>query len=515
VTDSGNVATLADERARRLRAEVERMAGLPTVEWMYYLPDTARKFSVEPPQLEAMVKAVLAEREKAEREAKAAVQRTTKRRERRDAENAKRQEKEADRARKDETRKRKAIVAELKVIAKLPTAEQDRRLVTLAGQLDADLEELRAELFILVGKCDEDEIELWPEPVTTKDLLSDVSAQVQKYVVIDDDSAMVVGLWTLFSWVHDIAVHSPILLVTSAEKDSGKSTLLGVLSFLVQRPYATVELTGPGLYRIVDLLHPTLIVDEADKLFARKNDLLHIANSGWARGTRVTRIVSGFPREFDTFCPKVIGMKGLNVPDTLASRGVIVKMWPKRDDEKVDDFSYRDNERFETLRRKAARWARDHGDKVAATQPAMPIGFGNRTGANWKILFAIAELAGCIKQAHGAAVALVAKRRGQLSEGLRLLAAIREVLGSRVTITSAELVKKLAADGSAEWVEFRGRGAITQRQVAVLLDPYDIHPVSLHVDKHSTTERGYKAEWFKDAFARYLPPKRATVSGKR
>ena len=266
MTDSGNVATLADERARRLRAEVERMAGLPTVEWMYYLPDTARKFSVEPPQLEAMVKAVLAEREKAEREAKAAVQRTTKRRERRDAENAKRQEKEADRARKDETRKRKAIVAELKVIAKLPTAEQDRRLVTLAGQLDdVDLEELRAELQVLVGKCYEDEIELWPEPVTTKDLLSDVSAQVQKYVVIDDDSAMVVGLWTLFSWVHDIAVHSPILLVTSAEKDSGKSTMLGVLSYLVQRPYATVELTGPGLYRIVDLLHPTLIVDEADR----------------------------------------------------------------------------------------------------------------------------------------------------------------------------------------------------------------------------------------------------------
>ena len=64
-------------------------------------------------------------------------------------------------------------------------------------------------------------------------------------------------------------------------------------------------------------------------------------------------------------------------------------------------------------------------------------------------------------------------------------------------------------------VSFAPVGAITQRQVAVLLDQYDIHPAPLHVDKHSTTERGYKAEWFKDAFARYLPPKRATVSGKR
>jgi Protein of unknown function (DUF3631) len=425
-TPSGNSARATDSVGRGRtngRAADRRVDVLP--------PGRRQKYGVEPPQLEAMVKAVLAEREKAKREEKVAVERTTKRRERRDAEDAKRQEKEADRAGKAIVIKRKAIATELKAIAKLPTAEWGRRLVIVAGQLDdVDLEELRAELQVLVGKCYEDEIELWPEPVTTKDLLSDVSAQVQKYVVVDDASAMVVGLWTLFSWVHDIAVHSPILLVTSAEKDSGKSTLLGVLSFLVPHPYQTVELTGPGLYRIVDLLHPTLIVDEADKLFARKNDLLHIANSGWARGTRVTRIVSGFPREFDTFCPKAIGMKGLNMPDTLASRGVIIKLWPKRDDERVHDFSYCDNEAFETLRRKAARWARDHGDKVAATQPAMPIGFSNRTGANWKTLFAIAELAGCLKQAHAAAVALVAKRRGQLSEGSSL--ARRHTRGPRV-----------------------------------------------------------------------------------
>jgi hypothetical protein len=193
MTDSGNVATLLDERARRLRVEVERMAGLPTVEWMLYLADTARKFGVEPPKLQTMIKAVLAEREKAKREEKAAVERTTKRRERRDAEDAKRREKEAD-------RKRKAIAAELKVIAKLPTAEQDKHLVTLAVQLGADVEELRAELEVYIGVRDEDEIELWPEPVTTKNLLSDVSAQVRKYIVINDDSAMAVGLWVLFSW---------------------------------------------------------------------------------------------------------------------------------------------------------------------------------------------------------------------------------------------------------------------------------------------------------------------------
>ena len=49
--------------------------------------------------------------------------------------------------------------------------------------------------------------------------------------------------------------------------DSAKSTLLGVLRFLVPKPFVSVEPTGPGLYRTIDREHPTLIIDEADDLF--------------------------------------------------------------------------------------------------------------------------------------------------------------------------------------------------------------------------------------------------------
>jgi uncharacterized protein DUF3631 len=526
-TGDGNVVdfpTSSEDQVRRQVAEAERLANFSLAEVLLWAPASAERLGMPVERLIAAVKAIQAKKEQAKREAKADLRRTEKRREARDRTDAKRaetearrQEKEAEREKKEEAKKQKAIAVELKAIAKLPCAEQDKRLIELAGEFDTDVDELRAELEVLIGRRDESEIELWPEPVETKDLLRDVTAQVRKYAIVSDDGAMATGLWCLFAWVHEKSVHSPILLVTSAEKESGKSTLLGVLSFLTPRPYATVELTGAGVYRVVDLLHPTLIVDEADKLFKRKNDLLHICNSGWTRGTKVTRIVGGvFPREFDTFTAKVIGMKGLDVPDTLSSRGIVIKMWPKMESEEVEDFQYHDDETFETLRRKAARWARDFGDKVAAAQPAMPLGFSNRLAANWKPLLAVAELAGCLEQAHRAAVALVQKRRGQVSEGLRLLAAIREVLGTKTVITSSELVKKLVANGDGEWCEFRNQGPISKRQIALLLDQYDIHPVPLHVGKHSTTERGYRAEWFADVFARYLSPKRATVSrGKR
>ena len=73
------------------------------------------------------------------------------------------------------------------------------------------------------------------------------------------------------AWAHEGATHSPILAAISVEPDSGKSTLLGVLRFLVPKPFVSVELTGPSVYRTVDREHPTLIIDEADDLFYRKS----------------------------------------------------------------------------------------------------------------------------------------------------------------------------------------------------------------------------------------------------
>ena len=389
-------------------------------------------------------------------------------------------------------RKAKAKAKEFKALVPLPSKDRGTRLAALAMQLDEDLDTITAEFQVFIG-ADEREagaIEPWAEPVDAGELLAELTAQVQHFIVMNDDGALTIALWLMFAWVHEFAVHSPILVITSAEKDIGKSTLLGVLGYLTPRPYSTVEMTGPGLFHTVDYMHPTLIIDEADKLFQRKNDLLHIINAGWTRGTKVTRIVRGFPREFDTFCPKIIGMKGLSLPDTLASRGIIVKLWPKMVEEKVADFSFSDNDEFETFRRKLARWSADNAAAIKDAHPALPLGFDNRLAANWKVLLAIAELAGCLDQAHRAAIALT-RKRAVMSEGVRLLAALRQIFERQAVLSSADVVKKLTADPTSEWCEFRGHGPVTQRQVALLLDPFDIHPGVVHPAKspHRFTSR--------------------------
>ena len=218
-------------------------------------------------------------------------------------------------------------------------------------------------------------------------------------------------------------------------------------------------------------------------------------------------MVHGVIHEFDAFCPKVIGMLGLNLPGTTASRAIVCTLWPKLPSEQVADFRHVDDDDFTALRRKALRWAADSAAALRDADPVMPSGFGNRVAANYRLLLAIADLAGGVwpKRARAAAVTLSHKPH-QPSERLRLLAALRPLLAMREQITSAELIELLIAGPDGEWVEFRGRGPITQRQVAALLAGFEIFPVVLHPTKQaSLSRRGYRRSQFGDLFARFLP----------
>jgi hypothetical protein len=87
-----------EERTRRLRVEVERLACLPPFEWMLYLDDTAKKHDLEPAKLKAMVEATIKAAEKKRREEKAE-----------DRRREGRAEKKRDTAKRDEERKRERL----------------------------------------------------------------------------------------------------------------------------------------------------------------------------------------------------------------------------------------------------------------------------------------------------------------------------------------------------------------------------------------------------------------------
>jgi hypothetical protein len=540
----------ADECARRLRLEVERLSRLPTVEWQYYVEyeGHAEKFGVDKAVLRRMVEAVVKETEKKEREkqaerrrieARADKQRVTKdREEERKAdkkERLDRQTKKEDerKAEKKERERQKALAA----IAKLPRNEHEAKLRELSRRLDEDLDGLREELALLLADAETAKVraadEPWDEPVDGKELLDETEALLRDYVVIHDDaSATIYTLTVPFAWIHnEIAIWSPIVLVQGADSVAGKSLLCDIHSLLTPRAHVIVKPTGPSLYRLVDYHRPTLYVDNGDRLLARDRDLADIINSGTTRGHRIPRMVKGSLYEFDPF-----GLKFINGIDLLPhlepatrTRCVTTVMLPKLPGETVIHFKHAaSDERFPILRRKWLRWSNDNVTTIKSADPSMPQGFNDRLAENYALLFAIADAAGSgwPDRMRKGAVKLT-RAYNEPSLGLRCLAQLYEffetygVLGRAGTLLiTAELLEKLfEATQEDDWCNYRGSGhPINHWQISELLRPFYRGPEPRPlIHPPGETARGHDAVWYEISFKHFLgkpPPRnRSTVRG--
>src|SRR5262245_43761752 len=402
----------------------------------------------------------------------------------------------ARKSRMEYDRTRKAAAAELRV-----------RAETLDEEVRERREEIEVEDQPLLHPWWE--VEPWEQPVETAALLVDLQEHILKYVVITTEQAKVVALWIMMAWVHSRSVvHSPYLMVTSPQRDSGKSTLLGVLGFLTPRSLLCVGLNEAVLFRSIDYWTPCLITDEADTVFADNEPLRAVYNSGWTRGTGVPRCIGDdhVPKLFATFCPKVLGLKGKNLPDTTASRCIIIELKRKLPSEAVQDFAHIDDDALATLRRRLARWGDDNWEALAKARPQIPAGFDNRVRRNWWVLLAAAELAGadCAEQARKAATAMEGMQdiTDIEIELLRDIKAAFDADGSAEISTKA-LITALSADEERPWATFAKGKPVTDRQIAKMLGKYriksdDVRPDGVHA-------KGYQRARFEDVWARYLP----------
>jgi putative DNA primase/helicase len=351
-------------------------------------------------------------------------------------------------------------------------------------------------------------IEPWPAPVEGASLLRAIVRRLKRHIIFNDEAAITVALWIAFAWTHDAATHSPILLVTSAEMNSGKTTLLGLVRFLVPRALFIVEISSAVLYRAIEKWTPTLIVDEADVLFKQNPELRAVVNSGWTRGMGVPRChpETHEPEIFSTFGPKAIGMKGKNLPDTTLGRSIVIEMQRKKSDEHADNFEHVDDDELITTRRLLARWAADNVKALIAAEPVLPEGFQNRLAANWRPLLAIADAAGGEWPELARAAAKALSNIDAESEGTALLSDIKLIFAAKAVdrLASADLVAALHALEDRPWAEFgRGEKPISPNQLARLLKAFVIVPGTIRTS--AGTPKGYKLEAFADAFDRYLP----------
>jgi hypothetical protein len=353
----------------------------------------------------------------------------------------------------------------------------------------------------------------WPEAINLAGVLDEIADRVRAHVVMAKLDGATTALWLAASWVPGAAEYAPVLLIVSPEKRCGKTTLLSLLRRLARHPLPTSNLSVAALFRTIDAVHPTLLIDEADAFFTpEKEELRGAINAGHTRDMDVFLRVEGDThdvRAFHVFGFKVVALIG-SAPDTITDRAIVIALNRKPAGTNVAKLRDADSNLFPRLQRQLARFAEDHEAALTAARPSIPDALDDRAADNWTLMLAIADLAGghWPETARKAAKQLSGDRAQVGSSGVELLADIHAVLNARNWpdyISSHELVAQLVSDEDAPWATCsKKEGPLTQNSLARRLHKYRIRP-GREREGPRRNRRGYDVADFLPAFRSYLP----------
>src|SRR5262249_1612257 len=312
-------------------------------------------------------------------------------------------------------------------------------------------------------------VEPWADAVPGAELLADIGKEFEKYIVLPPGAADALSLWVLHAWTIDAGDISPFLVLASPTKRCGKTSVLIVLCYLTPRSELASNISASALFRYVEEVRPTLLIDEADSFLKADEAMRGILNSGHTRAAAyVIRNVETNgdhkPKRFSTWTPKAIAAIG-ELADTLRDRAVILQLQRKPKTAKVARLRKRDSDEFALLRRQAARWAADNFDKLCDPDPEISDALDDRAADNWRPLLAIADLAGDAwpRRAREAACLLSGEGHDTPSINVQLLADIQHAFGDEPALRSVDLVARLNADPERPWVEWQNSKPLTPK----------------------------------------------------
>lgn len=350
--------------------------------------------------------------------------------------------------------------------------------------------------------------------------LDRVEGFLRRFVAFPSEAAAVAAsLWVAHTHVIDVFETTPRLAVLSPEPGSGKSRVLEVLDLLCPGAVQTFNTSVAVLFRSMtpdeDRPGPvTMLIDEADTIFGPRaskdhEDLRGFVNAGYRRGAVArrceTRGKSIVIVDFPAFAP--VAIAGLDdLPDTIMTRAVVIRMRKRAPHERVEPFRPRMHRpQGHDLRDAVAEWVQPYADHLAEAWPTMPPGVEDRAADIWEPLIAIADVAGgdWPERARAAAVDLVTESRSTSeSLGVRLLRDVRHVFRDAVVMSTADLIAGLVAIEDSPWPDLRGK-PIDARGLSRRLARYQVHPMTVRVG--TGTAKGYRREDLHDAWTRYIP----------
>jgi hypothetical protein len=336
------------------------------------------------------------------------------------------------------------------------------------------------------------------------------------------EAAIAHVLWVAHTHAMDAWVSTPRFACLSPEPGSGKTRVLEITNNLVPRPVQSVNVSPSYLFRKVadEKGRPTILFDEIDTVFGPKahnnEELRGLLNAGHRKGAVAGRcVVRGKlieTEEIPAYC--AVALAGLDdLPDTIRSRSILVRMRRRAPDEHVEPYRERIHAPAgQGLRDELAAWAIEAEADLTEARPEMPDGIVDRDADIWEPLLAVADMAGgeWPKLARVSAVTLVTLAKGGTpSIGIRLLTDLKMVFGMSEKMTTDDIIKALLEIEDAPWNELKGK-CIDNRSLAKMLSRYDVKPKTIRLEdskgQPTKTAKGYVRADMHDVWARYLSP---------
>jgi hypothetical protein len=205
---------------------------------------------------------------------------------------------------------------------------------------------------------------------------------------------------------------------------------------------------------------------------------------------------------FSCWCPKIIAAIG-RLPDTLADRCIPIRMQRKTAAESCERVREFDGTE---LRRKCARFVRDHAETIRSARPALPRELNDRAADIWEPLLALADAAGgdWPTRARQAAIGLVASARDRSPIGSLLLDIFLLFLqADQQRLFTRTLVEGLNRFADRPWRDLAGGKIATEMWLARQLRPYGVLPRTLRIGQERA--KGYVLAEMHDILKRYIP----------
>ncbi|MEI2671533.1 MAG: DUF3631 domain-containing protein [Marmoricola sp.] len=308
-----------------------------------------------------------------------------------------------------------------------------------------------------------------------------------RFVAYPSDHARVAHtLWIAHTWLMTEWESTPRIAFLSPEPGSGKSRALEVMDPLVPRPVHSVNTTPAYLFRKVsdEAGPPTILYDEIDTVFgprAKDNeDVRGMLNAGHRRGATAGRCVTRgnniVTEELPAYC--AVALAGLNdLPDTIMTRSIVIRMRRRAPTEKVEPWRLRKiRDEANALKARLEKWSQSVQRPIA--MPELPEGVEDRDADVWEAPVAVADLAGGLwpERARRSAVALVAdKSADQTSLGIMLLHDLRTIFANEEHMTTESVLARLHALEESPWDDLRGK-PLDARGLANRLNRYGVKP---------------------------------------